>query len=257
MTLNVRRSLVRVARQVPSMALLAICATLLEGCDVFSVPSNPAESLMGALNSVTSSSSVGQWRSKPNYLIQYQFIPPGAGDCGGVLNSCSVESADQQIQCSGRGVCRAAYPHRLDNPIYFCKCDEGWADPECRTPRKSQFRAFVLSVCLGMFGFDQYYLGYTLEGLAKLLTLGGFGVWWIVDIVRIGSGRIYAKNFRISDDLPKWAFVTISFIAMALFGFAISVVSIHRHVTTKRRNYDARKLRMGLPDCSYGVNKAV
>lgn len=233
------------------IALMAALATVLEGCDLFSIPSNPAENLIGVINSGFDKHRVGNWRGKMNYLIQYQVIPPGAGDCGGVLNSCSVESMDSQIQCNGKGVCRAAYPRRLDNPIYFCECDPDWADPECRTPRKSQLKAFVLSVFLGMFGFDQYYLGFTILAFVKCITLGGFGFWWIVDIVRIGSGRIYAKNFRISDDLPKWGFVTLAVVTMAMFGFAVATCSLHGHITKKRREWDKRK-HMGPRDFSVG-----
>ena len=48
--------------------------------------------------------------------------------------------------------------------------------------------AFALSLTLGGFGLDRFYLGYWREGLGKLFSFGGLGVWTIVDIVLVGVG---------------------------------------------------------------------
>lgn len=50
--------------------------------------------------------------------------------------------------------------------------------------------AFLLSVTLGGFGVDRFYLGHWEEGLAKLFGFGGLGVWTLVDIVLVGVGYI-------------------------------------------------------------------
>jgi hypothetical protein len=45
--------------------------------------------------------------------------------------------------------------------------------------------AVVLSFFLGVLGIDRFYLGYTGMGLAKLVTIGGLGIWALIDCVLI------------------------------------------------------------------------
>jgi hypothetical protein len=45
--------------------------------------------------------------------------------------------------------------------------------------------AVVLSFFLGALGVDRFYLGYTGIGLAKLVTIGGLGIWALIDCVLI------------------------------------------------------------------------
>ena len=42
--------------------------------------------------------------------------------------------------------------------------------------------SLLLSVIVGGFGIDRFYIGDTGLGVLKLLTAGGLGVWWIVDM---------------------------------------------------------------------------
>jgi len=45
--------------------------------------------------------------------------------------------------------------------------------------------ALVLSVTLGGFGADRFYLGHWQEGIGKLFSFGGLGVWTLIDVVLI------------------------------------------------------------------------
>ncbi len=56
--------------------------------------------------------------------------------------------------------------------------------------------ALTLSVFLGFYGADHFYLGKYRSGVLKLLTLGGLGVWWISDIVKTLQGKTFDREGR-------------------------------------------------------------
>lgn len=45
----------------------------------------------------------------------------------------------------------------------------------------------LMSVLLGGFGVDRFMMRKIGTGILKLVSLGGFGVWWIVDIILIAT----------------------------------------------------------------------
>lgn len=59
---------------------------------------------------------------------------------------------------------------------------------------KSKTTALILSILLGELGIDRFYLGYTGLGILKLITGGGFGIWWLVDLILIATGKLTAKD---------------------------------------------------------------
>lgn len=59
---------------------------------------------------------------------------------------------------------------------------------------KSKTTAIILSFFLGELGIDRFYLGYTGLGILKLVTAGGCGIWWLIDLIRIITGGLKAAD---------------------------------------------------------------
>jgi TM2 domain-containing membrane protein YozV len=55
--------------------------------------------------------------------------------------------------------------------------------------------ALIISLFVGYFGIDRFYIGDTGLGVAKLLTCGGLGIWQIVDWFLI-MGRTREVNLE-------------------------------------------------------------
>lgn len=47
---------------------------------------------------------------------------------------------------------------------------------------KSYVVSWALALFLGTLGVDRFYRGFTGLGIAKLFTLGGLGIWYLVDL---------------------------------------------------------------------------
>lgn len=61
-------------------------------------------------------------------------------------------------------------------------------------PGKNKGVALVLSIFLGMFGIDRFYMGKVGTGLLKLFTFGGLLIWWIIDIILIATDSLKPKK---------------------------------------------------------------
>ncbi len=53
----------------------------------------------------------------------------------------------------------------------------------------------VISVLLGGYGVDRIYVGDVGLGILKLLTCGGLGIWWLIDLFLI-MDRTKEKNLN-------------------------------------------------------------
>ena len=59
---------------------------------------------------------------------------------------------------------------------------------------KSFLIAFFLSLLFGALGVDRFYLGKIGTGILKLLTIGGFGIWYLIDLLFILTNHMKAKD---------------------------------------------------------------
>jgi len=55
---------------------------------------------------------------------------------------------------------------------------------------KQKIVAALLCLFLGYFGVHRFYLGYTSIGIIQIFTLGGCGIWWIIDFIMILTGGL-------------------------------------------------------------------
>ena len=49
----------------------------------------------------------------------------------------------------------------------------------------------VMSVIFGSLGVDRFLMGKIGTGILKLITFGGLGIWWLVDIILIATKHEY------------------------------------------------------------------
>jgi TM2 domain-containing membrane protein YozV len=62
-----------------------------------------------------------------------------------------------------------------------------------RTPQKDFMVTFLLSLVLGVLGADRFYLAKVGTGILKLITGGGFGIWYLIDLILILTGNMQDK----------------------------------------------------------------
>ena len=73
--------------------------------------------------------------------------------------------------------------------------------PAAAASGKSQLVALLLCLFVGIIGIHRFYLGYIWQGVVQILTLGGFGIWALIDLIRIITGDLQPKDGTYSETL--------------------------------------------------------
>ncbi len=47
--------------------------------------------------------------------------------------------------------------------------------------------ALIMSIFFGQIGVDRFMMGHVGLGILKLITLGGCGIWWLIDVILIAT----------------------------------------------------------------------
>ncbi|MFT7350538.1 MAG: TM2 domain-containing membrane protein YozV [Flavobacterium sp.] len=66
--------------------------------------------------------------------------------------------------------------------------------PAAAAGSKSQLVALILCWAVGIIGIHRFYLGYTWQGIVQIITLGGLGIWTLIDFIRILVGTLKPKD---------------------------------------------------------------
>ena len=93
-------------------------------------------------------------------------------------SKCGAEIQDDAIFCPKCGCSVAPMSHAIDNSV----SDKEW------------LLTLLLCFFLGVFGVHRFYVGRTGSGIAMVLTIGGLGIWVLVDFF-----VILCKNFKDKD----------------------------------------------------------
>ncbi|KAF2519892.1 TM2 domain-containing protein [Flavobacterium salilacus subsp. salilacus] len=88
-----------------------------------------------------------------------------------------------------------------DNVTVVEEENDELSSPAAAASGKSQLIALLLVIFVGGIGIHRFYLGYTWQGIVQLLTLGGCGIWALIDLIRIITGDLQPKDGKYSKTL--------------------------------------------------------
>jgi len=117
--------------------------------------------------------------------------------------------------------------------------------PAAPESEKSFLVTWLLSLFLGFFAVDRFYLGKVGTGLLKLITFSGFGIWYLIDLILVLTGAQKDKQGRALAGYAQrktiaWivtgAIIALSFITGALNGGSSDAPAVGAQSTTAEQS---------------------
>lgn len=92
----------------------------------------------------------------------------------------------------------------IDSRAAVCpKCGVSQPDINRNTSVNTRWLAvFLLALVVGVFGAHRFYTGRIGSGILMLITIGGLGIWYLIDLIMIVTGNFndaYGRPIRISN----------------------------------------------------------
>lgn len=103
--------------------------------------------------------------------------------------------------------------------------------PTGASPERSFIATWMFAWLLGFLGVDRFYLGKIGTGILKLLTIGGLGVWWLIDLILTLAGVQRDKEGRLLPDFEEhkliaWI-ITAAVFALSILTSALTQIFVY------------------------------
>lgn len=94
---------------------------------------------------------------------------------------------------------------------------------------KSKSTAFLLCYFFGFLGVHRFYTGKKLTGILMIVSFGGLGFWWLIDMILIAAGRFRdneGNELYVGPPKPDFPYAGfwVRFAAMSVDGLIVAIV---------------------------------